>query len=83
MSKIINNIEVEQFKKDGAILIKSKFDKIKIKYYGLLTLFFFPFYLSPNNSIFFKFLKNCDQLLFKINIFKKLAWSTLIIAEKN
>jgi SAM-dependent methyltransferase len=64
-------------------LIERKFKKIKIKYYGFLTLFFFPFYLSPKNSIFFRLLKNCDQLLFKINIFKKLAWSTLIIAEKN
>ena len=26
MSKIINNTEVEQFKKDGAVLIKGKFD---------------------------------------------------------
>ena len=27
MSKIINNTEVEQFKKDGAVLIKGKFDE--------------------------------------------------------
>ena len=26
MSKIINNTEIEQFKKDGAVLIKGKFD---------------------------------------------------------
>ena len=64
-------------------LIEGKFKKTKIKYYGILILFFFPFYLSPKNSIVFKLLKNCDQFLFKINIFKKLAWSTLIIAEKN
>ena len=56
---------------------------MKIKYYGLLTLFFFPFYFSPKKSIIFKVLKYLDQLLFKIKIFKKLAWSVLIIAEKN
>ena len=31
MSKIINNIEVEQFKKDGAVLIKGKFDNVWIE----------------------------------------------------
>ena len=30
-----------------------------------------------------KLLKNIDQFLFKISIIKKLAWSVLIIAEKN
>jgi ubiquinone/menaquinone biosynthesis C-methylase UbiE len=64
-------------------LIEGKFKKTKIKYYGFLTLYFFPFYISPKNSTIFKLLKNCDQFLFKINLFKKLAWSTLIIAEKN
>ena len=31
MSKIINNTEVEQFKKDGAVLIKGKFDNVWIE----------------------------------------------------
>ena len=31
MSKIINNIELEQFKKDGAVLIKGKFDNAWIE----------------------------------------------------
>ena len=31
MSKIITNIEVEQFKKDGAVLIKGKFDNAWIE----------------------------------------------------
>ena len=31
MSKIINNTEVEQFKKDGAVLIKGKFDNAWIE----------------------------------------------------
>ena len=64
-------------------LIGNRFNKIKVKYYGFFTLLFFPFYSSPKNSIIFKILKNVDQFLFKINIFKKLAWSVLIIAEKN
>lgn len=64
-------------------LIHSKFGKIKIKYYCFLTLIFFPFYYSPKNSFIFKILKNIDQLLFKINFFRKLAWSVLIVAEKD
>jgi len=64
-------------------LIKNKFHKTEIKYYGFLTLVFFPFYSSPKNSTFFKILKNIDQLIFKMNIFKKLAWSVLIVAEKH
>ena len=64
-------------------LIKKKFSKTKIKYYGFLTLAFFPLCSSPEKSKIFKILKNLDQILFKINIFKKLAWSVLIIAEKN
>ena len=64
-------------------LIQKKFSKTKIKYYGFLTLAFFPLYSSPEKSKIFKILKNLDQILFKINIFKKLAWSVLIIAEKN
>ena len=64
-------------------LIKNKFGRIKLKYYGFLTLVFFPFYLTSKKSVIFNFLQNFDQILFKINFFKKLAWSVLIVAEKN
>jgi ubiquinone/menaquinone biosynthesis C-methylase UbiE len=64
-------------------LIKDRFYEMKVKYYGFLTLIFFPFYTSPKNSAVFNILKNIDQFLFKINIFRKLAWSVLIVAEKN
>ena len=64
-------------------LIKKRFTNIEIYYYGLLTLVFFPFYGSPKKSFIFKILNKLDQILFKINIFKKLAWSVLIIAKKN
>ena len=64
-------------------LIEKKFINTKLKYYGFLTLIFFPFYKSPKNSNIFKFLKIIDQFLFKLNIFKKFAWSVLIIAQKN
>ena len=63
--------------------IKNKFDKVEIKYYGFLTLIFYPLYRSPVNSTIFKVLKNLDQYLFKLSLFKKLAWSAFIIAEKN
>ena len=71
------------FIKEDFDLIQTKFKKTKVKYYGFLTLFFFPFYRSPKNSNVFKLLKTIDQFLFRISIFKKLAWSVLIIAEKN
>ena len=63
--------------------IKNKFVKNKIKYYGLLTLIFFPAYFSPKDSTIFKILTKIDQLLFNISFFQKLAWSVLIIAEKD
>ncbi len=62
--------------------INKKFSKMEIKYYGFFTLVFFPFYKNPKDSKFFKILKGLDQYLFKFRIFRKLAWSVLIIAEK-
>ena len=64
-------------------LIEKKFINTQLKYYGFLTLIFFPFYKSPKNSNIFQFLKKIDQFLFKLNIFKRFAWSVLIIAQKN
>ena len=63
--------------------MREKFSSIKIKYYGFLTLIFFPFYNNPEKSSFYNFLQNADQYLFKIGLFRKLAWSVLIMAEKN
>ena len=63
-------------------IIKSNFKNVNIKYYGFLTLVFFPFY-SSNDSKIFKFLVKLDQLLFKTRIFRYFAWSVLITAKKN
>ena len=63
--------------------IKGKFSSMKIKYYGFLTLIFFPFYRDPAESKTFKLLSKLDQILFKFNFFKLLAWSVLITAAKN
>ena len=63
-------------------IIKSSFKNVNIKYYGFLTLVFFPFYSSSNSKI-FKLLVKLDQLLFKIQIFKYFAWSVLITAKKS
>ena len=68
---------------DDFELIKSNFNKLQIKYYGFFTLIFFPLYTTPKRSFNFKILKKIDQFLFKFDIFKKFAWSVLIIAEKN
>lgn len=63
-------------------IIKSSFESVNIKYYGFLTLVFFPFYSSTESKT-FKVLVKLDQLLFKIKIFKYFAWSVLITAKKN
>lgn len=64
-------------------IIKENFNSVNLKYYGFLTLVFFPFYKSPNRSIIFKSLVKLDQFLFKIKLFQFFAWSVLITARKN
>ncbi len=64
------------------VYIKNKFTDISIKYYGFLTLVFFPFYKSPNNSKLFRLLVDLDQFLFKFKFFQIFAWSVLIKAKK-
>ena len=63
--------------------INYKFTKVKIEYYGFLTLIFFLFYKDPETSKVFKKLISFDRFLFKFRIFKYLAWSVLITAQKN
>ena len=63
--------------------IKKKFIDTKIKYYGFLTLIFFPFYRSPNRSKLFRLLSALDQYLFKLKFFQLFAWSVLVVAKKN
>ena len=65
------------------LLIQKKYKNVKIKYYGFMTLFFFPFYRNPEKSYFFKALKNIDQFLFRFRIFRLMAWSVLITAKKS
>lgn len=62
--------------------INSKFIDITIKYYGFLTLVFFPLYKSTNSKL-FRLLVSCDQYLFKYKFFQLFAWSVLIEAKKN
>tara|TARA_B100000929_G_scaffold197572_1_gene156758 strand:+ start:2496 stop:3245 length:750 start_codon:yes stop_codon:yes gene_type:complete len=64
-------------------LIESIFKNVEIKYYGFLTLVFFPFYKSPENSKVFKFLSAIDRIILNTRYLKFLAWSVLIEAEKN
>ena len=64
-------------------IIREFFNKLEVKYYGFLTLIFFPFYKYPANSNFFKKLISLDQFLFKIKFFRLFAWSVLIFAKKN
>ena len=63
-------------------IIEENFGNVNLKYYGFLTLVFFPFYRS-SNSRFFQILVRLDQKLFKIKLFKYFAWSVLITAKKN
>ena len=76
------SIDEHPFTNKDLISLKNKFKNVEIKYYGLLTLIFFPFYLDPSKSKIFKILKNTDQILFKIKLFRYFAWSILISAKK-
>ena len=62
--------------------MKNHFKDLKIKYYGFLTLVFYPFYSSKNSSKFFNLLSNLDQYLFKFRFLRKFAWSALIVGKK-
>ena len=64
-------------------LIKTIFKNVEIKYYGFLTLVFFPFYKSPKNSKLFRFISGIDRMILKTKYLKFLAWSVLVKAEKN
>jgi len=64
-------------------IIESKFNIVKLKYYGFLTLIFSPFYSASSNSTIFNLLVKLDQFLFKMKLFRFFAWSTLIVARKN
>ena len=63
--------------------INKKFTDVKIRYYGFLTLIFFPFYKFPKESRLFSLLVSLDQFLFRYKLFKMLAWSVLITAKKS
>ena len=64
-------------------LIESIFKNVEIKYYGFLTLIFFPFYKSPENSKLFRFISGIDKMILKTKYLRFLAWSVLVKAEKN
>ena len=76
------SIDEHPFTDRDLTLLKNKYNDVEIKYYGLLTLVFFPFYSDPNKSKIFKMLKDADQILFKIKLFRYFAWSVLISAKK-
>ena len=67
--------------KDFAFM-RNYFKDLKIKYYGFLTLIFYPFYGNQSSSKFFNLLSNFDQYLFKSRFLRKFAWSALIVGKK-
>ncbi len=76
------SIDEHPFTSKDLKLLKSKYKDVEIKFYGFLTLVFFPFYLDSKKSKIFKMLKSLDQILFKIKFFRYFAWSVLISARK-
>ena len=64
-------------------VIESMFKNVEAKYYGFLTLIFFPFYKSPENSKLFRFISGIDRMILKTKYLRFLAWSVLVKAEKN
>ena len=51
-------------------LIESMFKNVEVKYYGFLTLIFFPFYKSPENSKLFRFISGIDRMILKTKYFR-------------
>tara|TARA_B110000967_G_scaffold101396_1_gene104056 strand:- start:3580 stop:4323 length:744 start_codon:yes stop_codon:yes gene_type:complete len=77
------SVDEHPFLRKDFELIKSLFQKVTIRYYGFFTLIFFLFYKNPKKSLLFKIISKLDDYFFKIEYFKKFAWSVLIIARKN
>jgi ubiquinone/menaquinone biosynthesis C-methylase UbiE len=62
--------------------LKTLYGELEIRYYGFLTLLFFPFYNKPEKSRFYKFLAAIDQKIFRFKFLRFLAWSVLIVGKK-
>ena len=75
--KILFSIKEKTIKLENSLFeikyLNKKFIDVKIRYYGFLTLVFFPFYKTPKESRFFKLLVSFDQFLFKFKLSKALA----------
>ncbi len=63
--------------------IKHIFHRVEIKYYGFFTVMFLPFYKYPEKSKLYSLLSKFDRYFLNIPIFRFLAWSILIKAEKS
>ncbi len=70
------------FNEKDFTFMRNHFKDLKIKYYGFLTLIFYPFYGNQSSSKFFNWLSNFDQYLFKSRFLRKFAWSALIVGKK-
>ena len=70
------------FNENDFAFMRNHFKDLKIKYYGFLTLIFYPFYGNQSSSKFFNLLSNFDQYLFKSRFLRKFAWSALIVGKK-
>ena len=70
------------FNENDFAFMRNHFKDLKIKYYGFLTLIFYPFYGNQSSSKFFNWLSNFDQYLFKSRFLRKFAWSALIVGKK-
>ena len=71
------------FKDKDFAFMRNHFKELKIKYYGFLTLIFYPFYSNQSSSKFFNLLSNLDQYLFKFKIFKKICLVSFNSWKKN
>lgn len=71
------------FTKKDFNFLKKIYSEVSIKYFGFLTLVFFPFYKFPEESKIYKLLARLDQVIFKFKFLRFLAWSILLIGKKN
>jgi len=77
------SIDEHPFVNKDFIYLRTLFKSVEVYYYGFFTLVFCLFYKDPEKSWVYKISFKLDNFIFKFNIFKKLAWSVIIIAKKN
>ena len=63
-------------------LLERQFPNSEFTFYGFFTLLTLPIYRDSNDSIVFNIASRMDRKFLRLNLFKWLAWSVLIVCKK-